>query len=342
MDEVLDGRVPEVFALGEAMHGVAAFPLLRNEVLAHLVERGFRSIALEIDYFAAGVVDEYVNGVGYLENVLAEGFSHGFGRVPGNRELVEWLRAYNARAEERVRFYGFDAPIEYAGAASPRRTLVAVVEGLGGDASDINALVGVDEEWTNPAAMYDPAASIGASARAEELRGHPDDLARRVRTPELAAHARTARGLLRYHAAMASGEPDRIGRLVAVRAEMMADNLRAIAARERGRGPCLVHAHNRHLHPRSGAGALVAGEVPYLFVATDGGPGAPGTLQGELAAATEGRGLFPGDALRAALPKDVPVGEPVVRGHLPLTRDDLDGTDAVVFVAEPGEQHRYW
>ena len=46
---------------------------------------------------------------------------------------------------------------------------------------------------------------------------------------------------------MASPAPDRIGTLLSVRAEMMADNLLAIVARERRRGPSLVFAHNVHL-----------------------------------------------------------------------------------------------
>ncbi|MFC7617256.1 hypothetical protein ACFQV2_31370 [Actinokineospora soli] len=151
----------------------------------------------------------------------------------------------------------------------------------------------MDEEWTNPAAMYDPAASIGASARAEELRGIADDLARRVRTPELAAHARTARGLLRYHAAMASGEPDRIGRLVAVRAEMMADNLRAIAARERGAGPAwCTRTTGTCTRARARGARRGRGAVPVRRDRRR--PGRAGDAPGELAAATEGRGLFPG------------------------------------------------
>ena len=128
VDDLLATRPepPVLLALGEPTHGIAAFPLLRNEILCHLVERGYRSIVLETDFFAASVVDDYVGGApGNIDSVLATGFSHGFGAVPGNRELVEWLRAHNAGRppQDRVRFYGFDAPVEYSGAPSPRRAL---------------------------------------------------------------------------------------------------------------------------------------------------------------------------------------------------------------------------
>ncbi|GAB2998002.1 erythromycin esterase family protein [Saccharothrix stipae] len=374
-DELLAARSepPALLALGEPAHGVEAFPLLRNELLGHLVDRGYRSIALEIDFFAAAAVDDYVNGATTeLDAVLATGFSHGFGAVPGNRELVEWLREHNAGRppQDRVHFYGFDAPVEYSGAPSPRHALFSVVDHLPAalrpdSVRDLDALLGAEADWTNPAAMYDPAASIGDSDRARGLRVVADDLASALRraAPGLrstdptghahaAAHARTAQGLLRYHAAMAGAGTDRISTLSSVRSEMMAENLLAIVDQEQQRGPCLVFAHNTHLRPGAddvtwgSAGAMVAlrlGER-YLFLATDACLGSdPGTLQHVLAEATTRRALFPAPALRAALPPSLGTGEPIVLGHLPLTRADLSGADAVVFITDTdGKQHRYW
>jgi len=375
LDDLLDVRTgpPDVLALGEPVHGVAAFPALRNDVLRHLVERGFRSILLETDIFAASVVDAYAGGApGDIDAVLATGFSHGFGTVPGNRELVEWLRAYNAGRPpgDRVRFHGFDAPLEIV-APSPRRALTEVAAHLPdalrpASAADLDALLGDDADWANEAAVYDPSASIGDSARARTLRLIADDLAGALHraSPTLrpadpdgydhaVACARTAQGLLRYHAAMATPGPDRVGTLFSLREEMMAANLLAIVERERRRGPSLVFAHNEHLrlpHPGEpgwgSAGAIAAltlGER-YLFVATDGAPHSdPDTLQGALAAATTRRTLFPAPAVRAALPPSVTAGAPMVRGHIPLTHATLTGTDAVIFVTDTdGEQHRYW
>ncbi|WP_169811201.1 erythromycin esterase family protein, partial [Nocardia amamiensis] len=191
LDELLAARSepPTLLALGEPTHGIEAFPLLRNEVLAHLVERGYRSIVLETDAFAASVVDDYVTGApAEIDTVLATGFSHGFGAVPGNRELVEWLRAHNAgRApQDRVRFHGFDAPVEFSGAPSPRRALSSVSDYLPvalrpESVRDLDALLGEDADWTNQAAMFDPAASVGDSERARALRIVADDLASALR-----------------------------------------------------------------------------------------------------------------------------------------------------------------
>jgi erythromycin esterase-like protein len=381
LDELLAARTepPALLALGEPTHGIEAFPLLRNELLGHLVERGYRSIVLEIDLFAASVVDDYVGGAtADVDEVLATGFSHGFGAVPGNRELVEWLRAHNAgRApQDRVRFHGFDAPTETYSAPSPRCALSSVndylpVELRPESVRDLDALLGDDADWTNQAAMFDPALSVGDSDRARGLRIVADDLASTLRraAPSLhsadpagyahaVAHARTAQGLLRYHAAIASPASDRVATLFSLRTEMMAENLLAIVAQEQRRGPSLVFAHNVHLqraqsHMPVGddvswgsAGALVGltlGER-YVFLATDANPHSdPGTLQGVLAGATTRRALFPAPALRAALPPSIGMGEPIVPGHLPLNPAELDGADAVIFVADTdGKRHQYW
>ncbi|WP_458689379.1 erythromycin esterase family protein [Nocardia tengchongensis] len=379
LDELLAARTtpPALLALGEPTHGIAAFPLLRNDILARLVERGYRSIALEVDFFAASAADDYVNGAAAdLDTVLATGLSHGFGGIPGNRELLEWLREYNAgRAPaDRVRFYGFDAPVEYSGAPSPRHALSALADYLPeallpASVQDLDGLLGEDADWTNEAAMFDPSASIGDSDRARTLRLIAGDLADalhraapalRAADPsgyaEAVTHVRTARGLLRYHATMASLGPDRMGDLISARADMMAQHLLAIATQEQDRGPTLIFAHNAHLNPRvavdaeqpgwSNAGALVAFSLGerYLFVATDASPNStPGTLQHLLSEATTGRALFPADALRAALPPRIGSSEPIVRGHFPLTLADLDGADAVIFIADTdGAQHQYW
>jgi len=79
-------------------------------------------------------------------------------------------------------------------------------------------------------------------------------------------------------------------------------------------------------------------------VATDANPDSdPDTLQGVLAEATTRRALFPAPALRAALPPSIGAGKPIVPGHIPLTPADLDGSDAVIFVADTdGKRVQYW
>ncbi|MFC9228888.1 erythromycin esterase family protein [Streptomyces decoyicus] len=302
---------PRLLALGEPTHGEDALLDLRNELFRQLVEQeGYRTIAIESDCMMGLIVDDYVtSGSGTLDEVMEQGISHGWGASAANRELVRWMRAYNVRADndgrpasERLRFAGFDGPLEITHAASPRQALTALHDYLAArvDADllpctgeTLDRLLGADDRWTNPAAMMDPSHSVGQSAEATRLRLLADDLMALLdaQTPHLLAatswddwdrarlYGRTATGLLRYHYWMADTSPARMARLCGLRDVMMAHNLLAVAAR----GPALVHAHNSHLQREQStmqmwqgpvewwsAGALVSAQLGegYAFVAT--------------------------------------------------------------------------
>ncbi|GAA3066616.1 hypothetical protein GCM10020254_07760 [Streptomyces goshikiensis] len=261
---------PRLLALGEPTHGEDALLRLRNELFRQFVEQeGYRTIAIESDCLMGLVVDDYVtSGTGTLDEAVERGFSHAWGSLAANRELVRWMRAHNEGrpASERVRFAGFDGPLEISGAASPRQALTSLhgylSAGVDADllpctAETLDRLLGADGRWTDPAAMTDPARSVGRSAEAGRLRLLADELVALLdaQTPHLITatrrddwdrarlYGRTATGLLRYHYGMADTSPARMARLCASRDMMMAHNLLAVAAR----GPALVHAHNSHL-----------------------------------------------------------------------------------------------
>ncbi|MFJ8691380.1 erythromycin esterase family protein [Streptomyces roseolilacinus] len=297
---------PRLLALGEPTHGEDVLLDLRNDLFRQLAEQeGYRTIAIESDCLRGLLVDDYVaSGTGTLDEVMEHGFSHGWGASAANRELVRWMRAHNdgRPRSERLRFAGFDGPLEIAAAASPRQALTALhgylaarvdADLLPCTARTLDRLLGADDRWTEPAAMRDPSRSVGRSAEAGELRLLADDLVELLdaQRPHLVAttspddwerarlYGRTATGLLRYHRWMADASPARLTRLVGVRDQMMARNLLALAAR----GPVFVHAHNSHLQRerssmRMGgaplewwsAGALVDARLggEYAFVAT--------------------------------------------------------------------------
>lgn len=304
--ELLGAR-PRVLALGEPTHGEDTLLDLRNDVFRQLVEqKGYRTVAIESDCLRGLVVDDYVtSGTGTLDEVMEHGFSHGFGASAANRELVRWMREYNdgRPASERLRFAGFDGPLEITGAASPRQALTALQGFLAAllapdllpcTAETLDRLLGADDRWTHPAVMTDPARSVGRSAEAGELLLLADDLVAllEAETPHLIAatsrddwerarlYGRTATGLLRYHSWLADTSSGRMTRLLGQRDRMMADNLLALAER----GPTLVFAHNAHLQRHKStmrmwdqpllewwsAGALVSARLgeEYAFLAT--------------------------------------------------------------------------
>ena len=272
----LDDSV-ELIGFGEALHGGEDILMLRNRLFQRLVEtHGYSAIAIESSFPRAHIVNDYVAGRGpaSYEAVQDTGFSHGFGRLEANRELVEWMRAFNADPTHRVKlqFYGFDGPTEMTSSDSPRQVLHFVLDYLASidDASAqkrrqrIDEFLGQDADWENPAAMMDPTKSVGCSPAATALRIETEDLISelRLRRPELVTksnerryleaeqHATVARQLLNYHAALArtSGKPgERIVEGLGIRDLMMADNLMYTVFRERGRGKVLAFAHNSHL-----------------------------------------------------------------------------------------------
>ncbi|WP_409468730.1 erythromycin esterase family protein [Streptomyces sp. HC307] len=372
---------PRLLALGEPTHGEDTLLDLRNELFRQLVEQeGYRTIAIESDCMMGLVVDDHVtSGTGTLDEVMEHGFSHGWGTSAANREFVRWMRAYNdgRPASERLRFAGFDGPLEITGAASPRQALTALhgylaarvdADLLPCTAETLDRLLGTDDRWTSPAAMMDPAQSVGQSAEAGELRLLADDLVALLdaQTPHLITatsrddwdrarlYGRTATGLLRYHYWMADTSPARMTRLVGLRDSMMAANLLAIAEQ----GPALVHAHNGHLQRdkstmRMGdlpvewwsAGALVSARLGerYAFLATalgtirhqgvDTPP--PDTLEGLLYALPEDRCVIDVPRLATALGDTRPA--PRVSpwfGYSPLDPAHLADSDGIVFVKD--------
>jgi len=263
----------ELLGLGEALHGGEEILILRNQLFQRLVEKhGYSAIAIESSFPRARIVNEYVNGRDpeSYETIQTTGFSHGFGLLEANRELVEWMRRYNSDPAHRVKiqFYGFDSPTEMTGSDSPRQVLHFVLDYLAlidGDDKKrhkrIDSLLGADSDWVNPAALMDPTKSVGLSDAAISLRIETEDLITEleIRRPELVGkssekeyvealqYASIARQLLNYHAAMARKSENRVAELLGIRDAMMAANLAYIVSGERGRGKVLAFAHNRHL-----------------------------------------------------------------------------------------------
>ncbi|GAA3466313.1 erythromycin esterase family protein [Nonomuraea roseola] len=355
---------PLLLGLGEARHFVEELGELRNEIFRHLVEHeGYRSFAIESDCLMGLLVDDYLTtGAHTLDDVMERGFSHGFGASPANRELVRWMRAYNEEHDEKLRFFGFDAPLEYW-AASPRQALTALHGLLDGPLpwtrETLDTLLGPDDRWSNEATAMDPSQSIGQSADAQRLRLIADDLVALLDTqaPRLSAedrdraalYGRTAAGLLRYHYWMADASPARWTRLSALRDAMMAANLRAVAEH----GPALVFASNLHLQRNKSvmplgdqqlewwsAGAITATHLGdrYAFLASalgtvaDDVP-APDTVEGLMSTLPWDHSLVDARRLAEAITKPAPrISHDFA--YFPLDPAQLDMIDGVVFLKQ--------
>ncbi len=356
---------PTLLAFGEPTHGESAFLQIRNEAFMSLAEHGYRSIALESDRAAGLIADEFVQGFAAvtLDRALADGFSHGFGAAPANRDLLLRMREWNAGrpACERLTFHGFDAPLDIEHAPSPRRYLTRVCDFLGLDRSaEIDDLVKGEARWSDTAAIWEAGRSIGRSADAQRLRVIADDLLTELylqaprRTEGWRAafvHATTAIAVLRYHAAAAAplARDERFARLAGVRDALMAENLLAIRSAEAHRGPTLVFAHNTHLqrHPSTmtiagrdvswaGAGAILASLLNDRYAVIVGSLGASSALGIEAPAPStyEGRLQQNAGLPRYVRASEIEPAEPRTHDYryFPLDHATIEHADAVLHI----------
>ncbi|MEU4647107.1 erythromycin esterase family protein [Nocardia fluminea] len=361
----------ELLALGEPTHKEPGFASVRNELFVELVANGFRSIALETDRVAALAVDEFVRGGhGTLDEVMRTGFSHDFGELEGNRQLVDWLREYNAGKplEDQVRFYGFDAPMETMSAPSPRSYLEFARDYLELD-FDISGPAGSDERWSRPEAVLDADVSPGATPEAERLRVMADDMfallytraPARIAATSLAQwhraaiHLTAGLGLLRYHRQAAQPTEDgvRWNSLAAARDALMAQNLLDIRSIEARRGPTLVYSHNLHLRRNSsvmrmgpmelvwsGAGAIVGSLLGEHYGVILGSLGRsdglelaapePGTFEHTLQNRFGTWGLVPAAELGPGHTRTDVTQE---QGYFPLDADTVNVTDTILHLS---------
>lgn len=360
---------PQLLGLGEPTHGVQDFLHWRNRIFRVLVqEHGFRSIAIESDIVAGLLAESYVlGGSEPLDEVMRTGLSHSFGAYSANRELLGWMRDYNQNRapDEQLHFYGFDPPMETMWAASPRRFLLELhaflaqhLTELPADTATIEQLCGDEARWTNEAAAMDATQSVGRTPEANALRLIADDLQNLLKreTPRLKGqsgfwlaelNARTALGLLRYHAILADPTPSRVSQMLGQRDLMMADNLSAIRQREAKRGPTLVFAHNSHLQrPLSrwqdwtwwSAGAHLATRLgeQYAFIASTLGRGAglpepaPDTLEGLLSQQASTPRLYSTKTLD--LPETLKRRTDTPHSYIPLKPEALAQADGLLFI----------
>ena len=99
-----------ILSVGEAIHGGHEPLEFRNQVIRYAVTRlGFTGVALESGLTEGDLVDTYIRGgPGNIDSVARAGLTYGFGFLPEDRELIAWLREYNAHAARKVSFYAVD------------------------------------------------------------------------------------------------------------------------------------------------------------------------------------------------------------------------------------------
>ncbi len=276
VDKVMASLGPQVELLGfgETMHGSEEILQLRNRFFQRLVEKhGYSAIAIESGFPEIRHVNDYIAGSSEPEaEAAAKGIGWAFGTLKANQELIQWMRQYNADPSHKVKlhFYGFD--VSAMGNARVRgadEVLHLAIEYLASIDSTsaqaqrqrIDTLLSKLSGWENADVWTGKAKAPGLTPEATELRIATEDLISelRVRRPELVAksnedsyllalrYAQIARETLNFHAALARTNTEPPLGLRGVRDAWMADTLRYIVEREKGRGKVLAYAGQGHL-----------------------------------------------------------------------------------------------
>lgn len=100
-----------VVALGEATHGTREFFQFKHRMLEYLVrDLGFTLFVMETQYPTALRINDYVLGGPGDGAYLTRGMMVWTWSTEEVRDLIEWMRRYNATVpkERKVKFYGFD------------------------------------------------------------------------------------------------------------------------------------------------------------------------------------------------------------------------------------------
>lgn len=125
----------KVVSFGEAVHLSQEFLTLRNQLFVTLVERqGFTAFAMETGFLDGLEVDDYIGGgVSAAAAPVQQTFSFNDAALEANRQLIEWMRAYNARSciSRKLHFYGLSMSGRGGGdERSANRTLLGVLRYL--------------------------------------------------------------------------------------------------------------------------------------------------------------------------------------------------------------------
>ena len=136
LDEL--ARRVRVLGLGEATHGSREFGDFRLSVTKRLIERsGYRIVAIEASASRLALLDRYVAGDQPPGPLVTRALESGWIGRRTQRELVAWLRTWNAahRATDRVRLVGLDPqdfdPQEYWNVRDSLGTFLETAYGAG-------------------------------------------------------------------------------------------------------------------------------------------------------------------------------------------------------------------
>jgi len=274
-----------VVGLGEHSHGTNEVFQYRDRLFRYLVtEHDFRVFALETEFSGAVVLDEYITGGdGSAHDVIGHEGVHAIYQCEPMVELIEWIRSFNEGrdADDQVRVHGIDLNfsvptwiISFLERVDPDALdeIADPLERVAENAISIDLAGDFDEIVTGYSEIADRLLDRFEQNRSEYIQVSSErefELAKR----DLEVVAKSGE-----HWSMISEQES----AVALRSEVMADNVRWLLEREPS-GRVVVLAHNNHVNrgpfadgsfgdgPSMGEHLEQADELAYVNIASSVG-----------------------------------------------------------------------
>ncbi len=253
-----------ILEFGEMVHGGHQPLALRNKIIRYAITRlGVTAVAIESGFTESGVVDRFVQGgPGNIDSVVHAGLTWQFDSLPENRELIQWLRDYNAHSARKVHFYGLDITGGndvgmMPGAAGAIRAALAYDEAVAPTrAAPLRAelMPMLDRFLPDHYAEYSPEERQRLHTALDELyHGLLQDSSQDIRASSAREYGRGLRNAwmavrLNDLMAMGVGKPDGMIRAgVTLRDSTMAENAAWVLQQEGNAGRLLIFAHDGHV-----------------------------------------------------------------------------------------------
>lgn len=107
LDRVIQGA--RLVGLGESTHGSSEQFQVKHRLIRRMIEHhGFRTVAFEDDFASGVLIDRYITTGQGDPRVLVDQMASPLLGTEEILDLVEWLRAWNQRHTDKVRFLGTD------------------------------------------------------------------------------------------------------------------------------------------------------------------------------------------------------------------------------------------
>ena len=252
---VLDAIVGDarIVALGESTHGTAEFFRMKHRIFEYLVERkGFTVFAFETNWVEAEIVNRYVQtGVGAAASAIRSIFS--VWQTQEVLDLIEWMRAYNARPG-RTKLLSF-AAFDMQGPEAAARCVIEAVSRLGSADGEVarGIYAGIDDRMygrmdamfsENPLSEEEKADfRAKATAGRELMEERREALAKALTPAELRRADRCATTVVQASAVNAKASVE----LGDARDQAMAENIKWLAEEVYPGERIAVWAHNAHV-----------------------------------------------------------------------------------------------